>query len=157
MRWFSTFVDNLDDREYRKYAQAVHRLHKTGLIALGNQRVSLTIAGEKTLREFEEATSLRTDFWDGIWRIVIWDIPESARHNRDVVRRHLKELGFVGIQKSVWVCPWPCRGYIQAVRDRMELQRGILFFETDHLEAEEQLMAYFNIQKPSGSLRSNDH
>jgi len=37
-------------------------------------------------------------------RLVSFDIPERLRSNRDKFRRTIKRLGFVQVQKSLWVC-----------------------------------------------------
>ena len=39
--------------------------------------------------------------------IVIYDIPDSKRKDRDWLRRHLKSFNYIMIQKSVWVGPSP--------------------------------------------------
>ncbi len=39
--------------------------------------------------------------------IVIYDIPEHKKKERDWFRRHLKKFNFVMIQKSIWVGPSP--------------------------------------------------
>ncbi len=39
--------------------------------------------------------------------IVIYDIPEEKKKERDWFRRHLKRFGFSMIQRSVWVGPSP--------------------------------------------------
>jgi len=39
--------------------------------------------------------------------IVIYDIPEAKKKERDWFRRHLKKFNYVMIQKSVWVGPSP--------------------------------------------------
>lgn len=41
--------------------------------------------------------------WDGKWRIVVFDIPESKRLIRNLFRRNLKKWGFKHLQKSVWI------------------------------------------------------
>ncbi|MEK7611666.1 MAG: PaaX family transcriptional regulator C-terminal domain-containing protein [Patescibacteria group bacterium] len=43
--------------------------------------------------------------WDGLWRIVVYDISEAKRKERDLLRRHLKGLGFRLWQKSTWITP----------------------------------------------------
>ena len=45
--------------------------------------------------------------WDGKWRIVIFDIPETDRVFRDILRRHLFALEFYKLQQSVFVSPYP--------------------------------------------------
>ena len=39
--------------------------------------------------------------------IVIYDIPEPKKKERDWFRRHLKKFNYVMIQRSVWVGPSP--------------------------------------------------
>jgi len=39
--------------------------------------------------------------------IVMYDIPDGLRKERDWFRRHLVKFGYVMIQKSVWVGPSP--------------------------------------------------
>jgi len=39
--------------------------------------------------------------------IVIYDIPEEKKKERDWFRRHLKKFNYVMIQRSVWVGPSP--------------------------------------------------
>lgn len=41
---------------------------------------------------------------DELYRIVSFDIPEQMRRQRNQFRRFIKRLGFVQIQKSLWVC-----------------------------------------------------
>lgn len=52
---------------------------------------------------------------DGKLRIVIFDIPETLKRNRNFFRRHLVELGFRMRQQSVWVSPLPCEDLIRLV------------------------------------------
>lgn len=43
--------------------------------------------------------------WDGKWRIVIFDIPEEERKDRDSLRFKLISLGFGKLQESVYITP----------------------------------------------------
>jgi len=45
--------------------------------------------------------------WDGRWRLVLFDVPESRRAVRDKLRRYLHMRGFGYLQNSVWVTPDP--------------------------------------------------
>ena len=44
--------------------------------------------------------------WDGIWRMVIFDIPETEKMKREELRGKLKDLGFACWQKSVYISPF---------------------------------------------------
>ncbi len=45
--------------------------------------------------------------WDGIWRLVVFDVPEGERKLRLQLRRRLKELHFGCLQRSVWISADP--------------------------------------------------
>ncbi len=45
--------------------------------------------------------------WDGVWRVVAFDIPEAAMARRARLRRRLHEFRFGWLQNSVWISPDP--------------------------------------------------
>jgi phenylacetic acid degradation operon negative regulatory protein len=47
--------------------------------------------------------------WDGHWRLVLFDVPESRSQVRHKLRRHLQCRGFGYLQKSVWITPDPMK------------------------------------------------
>jgi len=71
----------------------------------GKVYFELTSAGKNKLKRKYPLLSLQEQKWDGIWRIVIFDIEEENRWVRDLFRRKLKELSFGFFQKSVWISP----------------------------------------------------
>jgi len=52
---------------------------------------------------------------DGKLRLVMFDIPERLKVNRNLFRRHLADLGFDMRQKSVWVSQFPCEDLVALV------------------------------------------
>jgi len=45
--------------------------------------------------------------WDGLWRLVIFDIKEVDRKIRDQLRTKLRKLGFAMWQESIYISPHP--------------------------------------------------
>ena len=45
--------------------------------------------------------------WDGKWRVVCFDIPETDRARRARLRRALHSARFGAVQRSTWICPDP--------------------------------------------------
>jgi phenylacetic acid degradation operon negative regulatory protein len=45
------------------------------------------------------------DDWDGIWRLVIYSVPEESRGERDRVRRTLAWHGFGPLAAATWISP----------------------------------------------------
>lgn len=81
---------------------ALFRLEGQGLVAYANPArtvVRLTGDGQAVL-------STRRPVRDGVWKIVIFDIPESKRQVRTVVRSQLRAIGFKKWQASIWVTPY---------------------------------------------------
>lgn len=59
-----------------------------------------------TTREGAKILSKYKPTKDGIWKLVIFDIPESKRYVRTVLRAKLHSLGFKKWQSSIWVTPY---------------------------------------------------
>jgi phenylacetic acid degradation operon negative regulatory protein len=53
--------------------------------------------------------------WDGLWRLILFDVPVAHNYQRVLLRRHLRDSGFGYLQKSVWITP-----------DRLEEERQLL-------------------------------
>lgn len=43
--------------------------------------------------------------WDGLWRLVIFDLPASQNSQRRRLARYLRDRGFGYLQNSVWITP----------------------------------------------------
>lgn len=84
--------------------------------------------------------------WDGKWRVIIFDIPESLRIKREAFRGKLKELGFYPLQKSVWVYPYPCQKEIELLREFFGLsKRHLRTLEVEKIEDDRFLRKIFQL------------
>lgn len=54
--------------------------------------------------------------WDGLWRILLFDIKEKKRVYREALRGKLIELGFKLFQKSAWIIPYECEKEIKILK-----------------------------------------
>lgn len=94
----------------KKYRELVNRLQRLNLIQrtviAGAVHFRLTAAGQKQLFASFPALNLAGKTWDGFWRLVIFDIPESRRPERDRLRRRLLKLGFGRLQDSLYLSPY---------------------------------------------------
>jgi CRISPR-associated endonuclease Cas2 len=64
-----------------------------------NKTFSLSADGKKAMFKHNPKR-------DGVWKIIIFDIPESKRAVRNFIRAKLKNLGFKKWQNSIWVSPY---------------------------------------------------
>lgn len=122
-----------------------------GLIEQSDGEVVATITDqgrERVLRyKLDELSVPVPASWDGRWRIVVFDIPETDRLGRDVLRGAMQRLGFMMLQKSTWVYPFPCRDQIDFISHIYDIGRYLLHIETDTLENEQFLLNYFKLAK----------
>jgi len=102
-------------------------LEDKGLITMGERngrtKITLTKLGQKKVLEYQvDVMELDVPLkWDGKWRVVIFDIPESRKTHRDVFRRKLIDLGFERIQDSVWRHKYPCAKEIEFLSHLYEI------------------------------------
>jgi len=66
----------------------------------------LSKEGAKILRKKYPKLYYRPKNWDKKIRLVIFDIYELERAKRNQLRKLLKQLGFIMLQKSVWLSPF---------------------------------------------------
>ena len=118
--------------EKQKAARTIQRLQETNLLKItkrgGELIVELTEEGKKKLKEIELTKIMisKPSHWDRKWRIVVFDIPDrSFKQARDALRGKLKQWEFYPLQKSVWVCPWPCEKEIQLIAELYGVNRYV--------------------------------
>jgi len=106
-------VPFLGDKKYysqNSFGSTISRLKAKGLIEINNNRWSLT---EKGRKYFEDKRRLKMRFASPFVinapknLLLMFDIPESKRAERNWLRWHLREFQYYMIQKSVWVGPSP--------------------------------------------------
>jgi len=68
--------------------------------------------------------------WDGYWRVVVFDIPETQRKKRDLIRRELYQLGFRLFQRSVWISLLPVKKQVIELLTQLEVGGKAIVFET---------------------------
>ena len=102
-----------------------------------NDYAVLTPAGRK------KSLSLKLDSeteilpnWDGYWRIIMLDLPESRKSERESLRYLLKKAGFVCLKNSVWISPFPFEHMFSSIKTDMGLSTEMMIFTTNTLDAE---------------------
>lgn len=152
LKWIFDGYDEGKKWQYRNRAKnAIKRLEKRGLIVTETKAeqllVKITQAGQKWLKHYElnHMSIPRQKRWDGLWRVVVFDIPENKREIRDAVRGWLKRLGFARLQKSAWVIPWPCREQFDALCGEFILGNQAILLESKRIAKQTALRRIFNI------------
>src|SRR3989344_3863448 len=89
---------------------------------------------------------IKKEKWDGKWRVLIFDIPESLRFIRDQIRATLVAVGFKRLQDSVWIYPYNCEDLIILLKTDLEIGKDLLYMIVDTLEDDEEIKNYFGLK-----------
>lgn len=124
------------DRPLKKsaLAQSLRRLRLKGYIQTVNNQGEILIKLLTSPRNKKIMGIILNDAkWDGKWRIVIFDIPETHRKSRVLLRSRLKLWQFEPWQKSVWATKKdvtvPLREFIKELR----IEKWVRVFESDNV------------------------
>lgn len=94
---------------------------------------------------FKKMQLQQPEKWDGLWRIVIFDIPKKYGGARDALRRKLRELGFHQIQMSVFVHPFECENEITFLKDVFGIDDYVKIIRANHIDGSNELRKIFEI------------
>lgn len=138
--------------DYKQYEQCFTRLNKSQLIQYTKMRegaffVKLTAKGEQKMQQIRlyNLTIKQPKKWDGTWRIVLYDIPNTKNKGREALRLKLKHLGFYQLQKSVWAFPYPCEPEIEFLVELFGLRSYVYFLETSKIKNDLVLKRRFHL------------
>lgn len=81
--------------------------------------------------------------WDKLWRLVLFDIPEKKRMFRNILRDHLKTIGFIELQKSAFIFPFPCEKEIACLTELYNAERHVRIVTVQHIDNEKELKKHF--------------
>lgn len=128
-------------KRFRKtnYYYSAKQCLKTGymekVIKNGKPFLRLTAKGKEKIKRDFSFVRWQNQKWDKKWRIVIFDIEEKQRRQRDILRGKLKELGFGMIQKSVWISPYDIALDFREFVNSIGLDRQAFVMEVSNLLA----------------------
>jgi len=135
----------------KKIAKALERLKRNKVIILsekyGKFKIELTEKGKRIVKEIQlgDMKIEKPDAWDKKWRTVIFDIPDKKRRARDALREKLQEMKFYPLQKSVWVCPYPCEKEIQFLCEFFEIIPYVNIIVAESIYNDIKLRTYFKL------------
>lgn len=142
----------INDRGKRFRAKrAIDSLVKKKLIKItdknGKQIMEITENGQKKVLEFkfDEMLIERPKKWDGMWRVIMFDIPEKQKRGRDALSRKLREMEFYPLQKSVFVFPFKCKDELDFIGEVFNIGEYLHYFAAKSISNEEKLKDYYDL------------
>lgn len=114
-----------------QYVSAFQGLQRTGYIKKINEdQFLITPKAIKKIRILNiENADWEKDTWDGMWKIIAFDIPEDMKSERNTFRSLIRRKGFVGIQNSVFIAPFADFEQLALLRNDLKIEKYVSFFE----------------------------
>jgi len=136
----------------RSLRESIRKLYQSKVIDCkenndGTIRFVLTEAGKKKvlLYDLDKLEINKPPKWDGLWRMVIFDIPEDKKPARMAIASKLKELGFYPVQKSVFIHPYECKNEIDFVVELFDIAPYVRFLRVKDIDIELDLKNKFHL------------
>lgn len=146
-------IDDYEDwRNFdkKRFSDDLGRLEREGIIKVylednhgtielshkGRNKVSLLVA-----KEYKFTYPKR---WDRKWRIVIFDIPDTKKKNREIFREKLKEIGWLQLQESVFVFPFDCKEIVDYFKSLFQIKECVQYIIAERIETEIDLIEIFS-------------
>ncbi|MDD3783665.1 MAG: CRISPR-associated endonuclease Cas2 [Candidatus Portnoybacteria bacterium] len=135
---FNIFRDEWTDKNKKKYqkqqsrkkfTELIYRFKKHGYLKTlkvkDNIAITITSKGLEKILKIKLKSLDKRKRKDGKWQMILFDIPENQRRNRDLFRGQLKYLGYQNFQKSIWVCPYDTLQETKALIKRYRLENWV--------------------------------
>lgn len=109
-----------------------------------NEYARLTKEGRKKMHslELESKTTLVNTSWDGFWRIILLDLPENRKSERESLRYLLKKAGFVCLKNSAWISPFPYEYLFTNIKKDLGLTTEMMIIVTEFLDEESKKVLF---------------
>jgi DNA-binding transcriptional regulator PaaX len=82
----------------------------------------------------DDNTAIISKNWDGQWRIIILDLPEDRKNEREALRYLLKKAGFACIKNSVWISIYPYENLFINIKKDLGLTTEMIIMVTDKID-----------------------
>ncbi len=147
------FIKTYPERARSIYT-IVDRLEKTGFLAKSRlwhgHRLQnffrLTEKGKEKLKAVADRPPATTkEAWDGLWRLLIFDIPEERKAIRELLRQELKRRGFYMMQLSVWVTPFEVDRDLLDLIEEIAARPYVRLMVVKEVDDEKDMLIFFGL------------
>lgn len=120
--------------------RSIKNLAQVGLVEIHNsgkqKYIRLTQKGKNKLNciKLYEDEAIVSASWDGYWRIIIIDLPEERKNEREALRYLLKKAGFVCIKNSVWISIYPFENLFTNIKKDLGFTTEMIIIVTDKVD-----------------------
>ena len=147
MRASGAFKKELYKKKWKEFYRSLYflRFKKRLNVAQNNDgtyTLEITQHGQNTIEKYELGNLKieKPDQWDGGWRVISFDIPsnKSKKVARQALLNKLKELGFIMLQKSIWIHPFECFKEIAIIAKAFRVEPYVYSFTAYDFEGNKE-------------------
>ncbi len=137
---FSTFHElykaHIQGQNKKSVYDTLFRLKKSGFLISTVKGFTLSEKGQELIRK-------ETPVKDGVWKVIIYSIPEPKRKVRNFIRSRLQFLGFKKWQNGVWISPYKLSPEIEEELDQLAKKFFIRLIKTTDINYTKDLDKLF--------------
>ena len=137
--------------DHRSVFLKMHDLQRRGYVKKRHSKnrsfFHLTPKGKLNILKYLRLEKLKVKKWDGHWRIVIFDLPETLKKWREFLRVRLKnDLGFWSLQESVYITPHPVTEELDDFLNEWNLRKYCRYLTVTEIDYEHELRQVFGLR-----------
>jgi len=142
-----------DNKETYALARSIKNMTDLGLIETVNSDnecyARITPKGRQKLTsiKLDSKNTLVSNNWDGKWRIVLLDLPESRKAERESIRYLLKKANFVCLKNSAWISPYPFEHLFENIKKDLGLTNELIILTTNTVDEASEKYFFENFSK----------
>lgn len=146
-------LKNDQKKAYSAIVRSIKNLTSDGLLEKLESDLQpyyrLSGEGRKKLNSnsLDDNTTLTTNTWDGYWRIIILDLPENRKSEREALRYLLKKAGFLCIKNSVWISIHPYEHLFTNIKKDLNLTSEMMIIVTNQIDPLTEKQFLLNVAK----------
>jgi DNA-binding transcriptional regulator PaaX len=143
-----SFKDEGDSKASYAITRSIKNLIDSGCAEILNSSnrkfVRITKEGKSKLNalRLEGEEALVPTSWDGFWRIILLDLPESRKAERESLRYLLKKAGFVCLKNSAWISPFPFENLFTNIKKDLGLTTEMMIIVTELIDNESKKVLF---------------
>ena len=132
------------DLSKQKFIEEKNNYEDSVLVSLTEKGILRAISYK--FRRLNDKTNNKKEEWDGKWRMVTFDIPNTYRKGRNTFVYRLKMGGFYKLQESIFLYPYNCKKEIDAFVKLFKLEKYVRFGLLDFIDNQDRLKIRFGIE-----------
>lgn len=142
--------ENREKKDWEKFnlwrlRYVIKRLKKQKVVEIIDGLVKITDKGRQKVLRFDLDDMELKEKTDGKWRLIIYDVGELKKPQRELFRLMLKKLKFFQLQESVYLTPFVCDKEIEYLRQMFSIGKEVQVLKVSGIENENVYKTYFGI------------